>query len=187
MKNVYVLLLIFGLPFFAFAHESNRSFFKIEQKETNVEVMAEFPWTIRNALLLFSPELKKSKSKKEFDAAFFKYINANFILTAANGTQLILQSVKEIRNEGHSHQNNFSFTFEGASYTKVSNSISFNLENNQVNFHKINLNGEILEYKTTKEDSSFEVPSKQTIATNFLWVLMFLTIPATILKRNYFK
>lgn len=187
MKKTCSLLLVLILPLFALAHESNRSFFKIEQKEFTIEVMAEFPWTIRNALLIFAPELNKSKSQKEFDSAFFKYINTNFILTNSNGTQLMLLNVKEIRSVGHSHQTTFLLTFDGSSFNKVLNTISFNLENNQENFHKINLNDEILEFKTLKENSSFKISSQQTASSNFLWALIFLGIPVALLKRKYFN
>lgn len=186
MKRACTLILTLVFPLLVFAHESNRSVYKIEQKETTIEVLAEFPWTIRNALLIFAPELKRSKSKNDFDAAFFKYINTNFILTTATGTKLKLLSVKEIRNSGHSHQNNFLFTFEGLVFNKVKNTISFNLENSQINTHKINLNGVIYESTTVKENSTFEISPQQAASSSFLWVLIFLTIPATLLKKKYF-
>lgn len=54
-----------------FVHDANTSFLKMQQKGGVVEVQAQFPWSIRNAVLEAFPELKKSKNKNDFEAAFF--------------------------------------------------------------------------------------------------------------------
>ena len=137
MKKGIIFIATLILPLLTFAHEGNIAFFKIEQKETTVEVIAEFPWTIRNALLDFAPELKNSKSQEEFNTAFFDYIKSSLILSDMNGKQLELLKIESLNKDGHSHQNDFLFSFKGSSFKKVINRISFNLNTNQINHHTI--------------------------------------------------
>lgn len=158
------------------AHESNKSFFKIEQKDATIEVIAEFPWTIRNALLEFAPELKTSKSKDEFDEKFFNYIKSAFIISDIKGKQLELLSVVHINTEGHSHQNNYLIVFKGSTYNKVKNTISFNLKNKQVNYHTLKKGYETNIFNTTINSPSFMIMNQHNAAFGYLWLLILIPI-----------
>lgn len=186
MKKLAILTIAFILPFLAFAHEGNKSFFKIEQKEATIEVVAEFPWTIRNALLDFVPELKNSKTKEAFDAAFFEYIKSSFILMDKKGNQLELISIESINSDSHSHQNDFLFSFKGTTFVKISNRISFNLNSNQINHHTIINRYETKTYDTSLESSSFELSKQNNATLGFLWLLALLPLGAGFLfKKKY--
>ena len=188
MKKLTILTIAFILPFLAFAHEGNKSFFKIEQKETTVEVTAEFPWTIRSALLYFVPELKTLKTKEAFDAAFFEYIKSSFILMDKNGTQLELISIESINLDSHSHQNDFLFSFKGISLDKVSNQISFNLNSNQINHHTIVDRYEMRVYETTLGNPNFEISKQNNATFGYLWLLALLPLGLGFLfkKKIYY-
>ena len=185
MKKGIIFIATLILPLLTFAHEGNIAFFKIEQKETTVEVIAEFPWTIRNALLDFAPELKNSKSQEKFDTAFFDYIKSSFILTDIDGNDLELLSVVPVNSDGHSHQNDFLFTFKGSSYKKIINRISFNLNTNQINHHTIVNSYETKEYNTSLSQPNFEISKQNNANFGFLWLLILLPIGiALIVKKN---
>lgn len=52
MKRRHYLIVIMILSISnGFAHDANKAFFKIQQKGNVIEVQAEFPWSIRNAIL----------------------------------------------------------------------------------------------------------------------------------------
>uniref|UniRef100_UPI0025FFF722 hypothetical protein n=1 Tax=Winogradskyella sp. TaxID=1883156 RepID=UPI0025FFF722 len=79
MKRIlFVIVIICLFVTNGFAHDANKSFFKIRQNGEFVEIEAEFPWSIRNAMLDIFPELESSKNQKDFENTFFKYINDNF-------------------------------------------------------------------------------------------------------------
>lgn len=46
--------------FCAKAHEPDQAFFDFQEEEGTVVVTAEFPWTMRNALLAYQPSFGKS-------------------------------------------------------------------------------------------------------------------------------
>ncbi len=47
----YALMILCLYSTCGFAHDANKAFFKIQQKGNVIEVQAEFPWSIRNAIL----------------------------------------------------------------------------------------------------------------------------------------
>jgi len=80
-----------------YGHDVNIAFFKIEQKETFVEINASFSFTLRNALQKFSPSLKNATTKQAYKDAFFKYVKANLILLDVNGQKMEFESFKELQ------------------------------------------------------------------------------------------
>lgn len=184
-----ILILVILFPILTFAHEGNTSFFKIKQKTTTVEVVAEFPWTIRNALLDFTPKLKNSKSKEEFDTAFFNYVKSVFILTDKNGNKLELLNIQSIKTDGHSHQNDFLFTFKGTSFSKVLNRISFNINTTQINHHTIINSYETNAFNTSLKHPYFEISKQNNATLGFLWLLILIPISIRFLfkKTRSFK
>ncbi len=141
-----------------YAHDADKAFFTVQQKDHIVEVEAELPWSIRNALFVAFPELENSRSQVEFDTAFFKYIRNNFQIKQ-NDSILKLISVEEATHEGHSHQNNFKFLFEGNSFDFVKNMMMFNLNKGQENYHDILVEANHIKYITSFDSPSFQINS----------------------------
>ena len=188
MKKLFLYILAM-VPTVLFAHESNKSFFKIEQKEATVEVVAQFPWTIRNALLEFAPNLKTSKNKKEFDENFYNYIKSAFVITDAEGNQLELLSVTPTIISGHSHKNDFSLVFKGITFNKITNTISFNLKHQQINHHTIIDGYETRVFETSIKNPSFNISKQHNASFGYLWFLLIIPIAFGIFlkKNNSFK
>jgi len=180
-----VFLLIF--PINIWAHDGYNAYFNIEQIEGRVIIHAELPWTIRNALLIFSPKLEKSKSKEEFEKAFFIYVKSNLILTDFNGINLDLISVYEVKKNNHSHQTNYIITYKGILH-QVQNSILFNVNSNQINHHTFENSASKLIFKTTNNQHIFTFKENrfENQYKNYLWLLaLFCTIPIILLKIKH--
>ncbi|OUS01942.1 hypothetical protein A9Q86_04635 [Flavobacteriales bacterium 33_180_T64] len=155
-----ILIVICAFINFGYAHDADKAFFVIEQKDNVVVVKAEFPWSIRTAVLRAFPELENSKEQHEFDTAFFSYIKDNFKISNASKA-LSLVSVREGVSKGHSHQNNYVLTFEGKYFDTVTNTIMCNLKKPQSNYHKLQFEGQHLEYMTTNKVTRFIINSRQ--------------------------
>lgn len=179
MKYTLFIFFYFIICLQLYAHDSNQAHFKIEIQENCVVVITEFPWTIRKALLDFAPELKNSNDKDLFQTAFFNYINSTLILSDSEGNQIKLVSVKEMKNDGHSHQTNFKFTFEQSDIYRIKNFILFNVNAEQTNFHSIVKNQAEYEFITTNIDPEFILSNKITSNSgrNFLWLLVLISVP----------
>lgn len=165
---------------YGFAHDTNKCFFKIIQESGVIKVEAEFPWTMRNAVLEEFPELTNSKSQEDFDTALFNYIKSNFIVKN-EGENLELISVNNAPNNGHSHQNNFVFVFDGNQFNSISNTIMFNINTKQTNYHEILINNEIFEYITLSKTMSFNVDLVSRRDNNFYLKIGIITIVLSIL------
>ncbi|MCG1036336.1 hypothetical protein [Polaribacter sargassicola] len=175
------LLFLIILPFFAFAHDANKTFFKIVQSDDSIIVNAEFPWTLRNALLKFKPELKNSKNKIDFKNAFFDYVAINFILKDKNGQIIELLKIEEDKSVNtHSHQNNYIFYFDNGIFYEIQNTLLFNENKNQENFHFIVLENQKFTRITDNKNYNFNI-YKST--TNYLY---WLIIPFLLLLILFF-
>ena len=168
-----------------YGHEPNKAYFVVTQKASIVEVQAEFPWTIRKALLSDNVRLKNVATKEEFDNAFFNYIKKYLILKNTSNKAFDLLSVKKLPKIGHSHGSTFLISFSGSELMSVKNELMFNLFENQENYHEFNIGEKnVQEYSTTKKEPSFIV--KQTVKNNFLWLgmgLLFLIIVFSIVRK----
>jgi len=155
LKTLYCLLLFSsGL----YAHKTNEAFFRIVPKESVIEVETDFPWTLRNALLKFRPELKNDSDRSEFQIAFIDYLKANLKLIDSNGEFLEFVKFEEINNLGNSHQNSYIITYKGTAFEKIENTLLFNIFNNQVNYHRITLDGTKTIFKTSNAKAYYDFP-----------------------------
>jgi len=180
--SFYFVCLFYTL---GFAHNPNEAFFIYTEKENTVEVKAEFPWAIRNALIKFNPELVHSNSQKDFEEAFSQYISQNLILKDNNGKPLQFQRFYGLENEGHTHQNDFLFIFKGKDVVEITNTIMFNLYDHQVNYNSINLNQKATVFKTTPNTTHFKL--KESTTTTYWLYLLVLLIPMVFIFFKYVK
>ena len=181
MKHCHFLLILFiSISTLGFAHDANKAFFKIQQKENIVEVQAEFPWSIRNAVVEAYPRLESSKNQEDFDAAFFEYVKSNFKLRQ-NNSVLKLISIEYDTQQGHSHQSNFVFVFEGNQVDSIKNTMMFNTYVNQENYHDILLDTEHIKFITSKDSSSFQMESSsQTSFGNTIAIGLLIAVVIVI-------
>lgn len=131
----------------ALAHAPDEAFYTIRSIDDTVVVRAEFPWTIRNALLNAYPELENAKTKKAFTDAFYTYIRRNFQLKNDENELLPLVKGRELLQNGHSHQTTFLLFFKGVPIT-LTNTTMFELYEQQKNTHTI-LHDQLKEHAVT--------------------------------------
>ena len=158
MIKVKILFIVLGLFFmnWSYAHEPNRAFFEIAVESNEVVVKAEFPWTIREALMQYDSNFKNAKTKSEILKILFSYVNDNFKIKTLNDIQFQLLEVIELPNSGHTHGSEYKFIFKGKAANEIQNTLLFNLYENQFNHHEVSLNGKSKkEYKTVKEKPNF--------------------------------
>lgn len=173
MKYLYIaLFLVCGNSIFA--HEPNEAFFTFNLGENQILVEAELPWSMRNALIDYNPNLEKSNNKQDFENTFVSYIRDNLILKDENGLVLEFQKFEELKNNGHSHQNNYLLTFKGNTLEEITNTIMFNTYSNQVNYNTITWNGR--KFKTSKNKTSFKLNEENKSNLSHYWWLLLLPI-----------
>lgn len=146
---IYVILLSCNS---ASAHNPNEAFFVVSIFDESVEIEAELPWSIRNALLDYRPELNEVNDKSKFEEAFFDYIQAFLVLKDGKGDDMRLIEIMTMDHEGHAHQNRFLLKYKGSQLKLIRNRIMFNIYENQVNYHKLEGNSNELIQLTIGND-----------------------------------
>ncbi len=167
--NIIFALLIANLCT-VYSHSPNEAFFKIEEKKKTVIIHAEFPWTLRNALIAFEPDLLKSTNSNDYKRAFKEYLKANLILTDENDNKMKFISFEKKENYGHGHQNNYIIEYKGSNLQKIENSLLFNISNKQLNHHLLRINEKETFIKTSNSKSYFKLFKKAKFNT-WLWVI----------------
>jgi len=166
-----ILLLLWSMSFSAsWAHEANEAFFKFTQTENTIEVAAEFPWTLRNALLAYKPSLKEAVNNRDFETTFLEYLRENLILKDENGVVLQLLGFEELDNNQHAHQNTYNITFKGTSLSEVTNTTLCNLNGNQVNYNTLALGKNNETFQTGNEKGTFQLKKENN--TPYLLLLL---------------
>lgn len=165
----------------ALAHDPNMAYFTIVQKDSSVEITAEFPWTVRTALIKAFPNLKEAKTKAEFEKAFFSYCQQHIQLLGQYGNVLPLLQVQELPNEGHGDSWQYLLTFKGQQWTHIRNTMLFNLYDSQTNFHWMTLKGKKVEFVTTKNEPEFNPWEKPQGQWHWLWFSLSLIVVAILM------
>lgn len=173
MKLLFIFLI--NLVFvFGYAHNTQEAYFEINKTTDALIVSADFPWTVRNALLKAYPELEYETNQEVFDQGFYNYVKTNLILTNSNLEPIPLLSVNKIIDDQSSHHIKYNFVFKNLEYTQVSNTLLFNINKKQSNIHQILMNEESLHYITTSSSPSFEIPSQKNKIQ--FWKVLSITI-----------
>lgn len=173
MKYLYIVLfLVCGNSIYA--HEPNEAFFIFNLGEELITVQAELPWSMRNALIDYNPNLETSSNKQDFENTFVRYIKDNLILKDKNGLVLEFEKFNELNNNGHSHQNDYLLTFKGNTLVEVTNTIMFNTYTNQINYNTITWIGS--KFKTSKNENSFKIVKESKLGFFQSWWLYLIPI-----------
>lgn len=159
---------------FVNAHEVNEAFFEFVIKSNSVEVYVEFPWTMRNALIEYNPDLKHSTSKADFVKTFEKYLTENLILENSDTRHFDFDFFEELPQNGESHQNKYLLVYSGSNLVRVQNTIMFNLYDNQVNYNSFQINAEKKTYETDKSTPAFYLKDE---IDDFMIYLVMIGIP----------
>ena len=178
--GIYGLFLLNG-----YAHEPNEAFFAITQTKNTVEVLAEFPWTLRNALMEFNPLLENATHKEDFENTFVEYLTANLLLRDKGGNLLEYKGHEELENSGHSHQNQYRIRFQGKGLFEVTNTLMLNVYPDQKNHHILTLGPTKMAFKTQKEAPRFNLGEKRD--TGYVYLFIVSPILIYLVQRLRFR
>lgn len=183
-----VLGIILFVNSYLLAHNPNEAFFTISTNGNYTEVVAELPWSVRNDLILYRPELENSKSDQDYKDAFESYIQQKLILRLQSGEKMSFVSVKEEVHNGHSHQNNFRISYQGSEVHQVENTILFASYENQKNYHFLIKENKKLTYITRPGVPSFTIADTNYwhVNSSKYWIITVLIL-LSLLSAIYFK
>lgn len=178
------IILFSVLPFLMNAHEPDQAFFSIKKGEGQIEIVAELPWSLRNALLVEYPELSQSQDRKDFENAFKSYVKKNIKIYNNLDNALELIEVREIPNEAHSHAAKYGFIFEGDNIHRIQNTMLMNLYSEQKNHHVVLSNNQ--SFVTTAEKDTVELHSDNISLNNKILpaILCVLVLLAVIIRNK---
>lgn len=186
--RAFFIIIMSMTYFIGHAHSAKEAYFNIYRSEQSIDVYAEFPWTIRNALLTFKPELDQTKDNRIFEDAFFAYVKQNFKVLDENSTPLELLEIKKNKVDGHSHQTNYIFRFKKGQLKQISNTLMFNINKEQINHHIIYPKTDVSNYMSSFNKPSFIVQEENkdhTITIGIASILIILT--AGLLLKPFIK
>ncbi len=161
-----------------YAHDVNKAFFQITGKDGFTEVRAEFPWTLRAALVDFNPDLNNSSTTKvDFESTFLRYLDANLRLIDNKSNQLTVLDFTEIKEEGsHSHQSTYMITYGGTAIAEISNTVMFNIYDNQVNYNEAVVGEHTYSFKTTYGNEGVPLESVKDQSSWWLYIIVSIVL-----------
>lgn len=172
--HLTIALLLTG--FTLSAHEVDQAFFKLVQDGSNITVKAKFPWTLRNALLAFDPNLEQANERAQFEEAFEAYILQNLILHNTQGRTLQFLGFNEQTGDRYDHHFEYLLQFEGGQIASITNTIMFDQNEGQTNYTTIERNGESRTYITTSSQPTQGVMIPGSMIPWGRWILLSLLL-----------
>ena len=195
-----ILKLAYKISFFALfcfvvlpsceAHKANEAFFTIGQTDSAVIVEAEFPWSIRNALLKIDSSLDNNSRKEDYTRALYNYFKEHFFLYDSNNRIMKMSSFRMLDQKGHNHQSNFEIIYLGTSLSAIRNSLFIDQFNNQTNYHF--LFSPERTYTTSKTNDHFslsDAPTKKKADSKYfaIFLLMIGLLVSLVIKYKKAK
>ncbi|GAA3623559.1 hypothetical protein [Flavivirga jejuensis] len=181
IKLIITNLSVFMCILFGYAHDADEAYFEITTQKYHTIIEAEFPWTIRNALIAYDSNFSNAKTIEDINVIFFNYVKEKFKIFDSNDNPLALQKVKLIKDKNHSHSTNYTIIFKGTEIAKISNSMLLEYNNSQENHHFYSLNNKLKgEAITDILSPSFNIKSKQKSTQNIYLIISVSILTAII-------
>ena len=156
------LLIMVSFPR-SYAHNPSETFTSISFVQDNLQVTIEVPWTIADAIRKeFEVE---STSKEKFLDLAQEYLKQNFKIQSGNSL-LVANNIEIIElDDGHSALYKVDYTASTLEDLKVVNTLLFNIQSEQRNYHKINYpDGRSKSFVTTVDQNHFSTEDSETDA-----------------------
>ena len=163
MKSLLLIISMSIISWSSYAHAPNEAFFEFFESDKQLLIKAEFPWTIREALLAARPELKEAQTTEEMTAGLLSYLQEHIEVRNEQNQRIRIQSIKAAPNtNGHGHGSVYMLLLgENQWISSIKNTCMFEAYSDQTNFHSIEAGTTKLKFVTNKEKA------KYTIQTNF--------------------
>ena len=151
------------------AHAPNEAFFEFFESNKQLLIKAEFPWTIREALLVARPELKMVQTTAEMTAGLLSYLQEHLELRNEQDQLILIQSIKAAPNtNGHGHGSVYMLMLgKSQKIRSIKNTCMFEAYSDQTNFHSIEVaNAPVLKFVTNKEKAIYTIQTNLPKSTN---------------------
>lgn len=176
MKYLIIIVLSMTVVVNSFAHDPHEAFFSINQTQDTVKIKAQFPWTLRNALIQFSPTLVDATSSRDFELAFMEYVKKNIILIDSLGAAMPFAYFEALENNGHSHESNYLLVFLGNGMGNITNSMMFDLSDKQINYHYLRTEGTDREFQTSPKHPTFALREASNTWFSYWYLCLFIPV-----------
>lgn len=176
MKHWLIAFIAF-LNFQCLAHSGKQAHFKIE-KSDSIYVTAEFPWTLRNALIEFDSTLIAARNQSEFHHAFYKYFPQNFQLLGIDKELIIPSRISLIppKQSTHSHSVSYLIVYPNVEINCIKNKVMLSYNSSHTNFNSLQLQGKIKQFETNKNLQQFCLQEPKTESSIPIKLLMALGV-----------
>ncbi|MDW7690388.1 hypothetical protein R9C00_23490 [Flammeovirgaceae bacterium SG7u.111] len=167
MKKTVIILVIGLLSFIniALAHSPKETYATLEIKNSNLIVTLDVPWSINNALREGNPYIKDDIDEDVFIEFAKTYLILNFEVRKEE--ELVRPTNIEILEGDHFHNARISIEFPCSELAGLSikNTLLFNLNPNQRNYHKVKITDATPKnYITFQELPTFQIKGKSQMA-----------------------
>ena len=154
------------------AHETDEAYFEIRDDSLVLVIEAEFPWTLRKALLKAYPD--SETSREVFSQNLFEYFQQNLKVESEEGPNP-LQRVLQLEHEGHNHSVKYRLIFERPEFSSIKNTLMFNFSSHQKN---------VMIYEGSQfscdPSNPFFKPGEENASLSRAWWLVILIIPGLV-------
>lgn len=177
MKKIGMIFISQILVLSSYAQDDQMAYFTY-YVNNSIQVEAELPESIDEALIAFDPTLKIAASQADYEETLMEYLSDHLILENEDGDTLAISSMKII-DEDSSHEDNLLLlTYEGDDLATVTNTILFDANEEQINYNTVIHSAGQSDFKSTPEKAQFKVSSQ--FAFRYLY-LFIIAIPLVLL------
>lgn len=185
IKVTWFCLISLIIP--AFSHDADVAFFDIQQiNSREIYIYADFPWTLRDALIQFDSSLLTDKRKGNWKTVFAEYVALRLRIYDSNHQQIKLLEIEDVPNEHSGHAIQYIFRFEGGTIREIDNQLMFNINEDQKNYHKLIKEHDSIEFVTSLTSPNFKL-NQPAYLKYYLTLLVLLTIFLSLLKVKFTK
>ena len=151
-------------------HDSDKAYFLVDfnWEGDTILVQSDLPWTIRQAMLNDLDEDSNfyinyySKNQFEYDEIMYLYLRKNIFFITKKGDTLFLSSYRKGEKKEHSHGGEVDLIFTGKNKKAgiIQNTLFFNFDSTQVNYHEIHYGNSIEEFQTSLQNTKWQFQFK---------------------------
>lgn len=174
-----------------YSHDTHVAFFEIREIDSlAININADFPWTLRDALIQYDSILLSDRREETWETSFARYVSQHLIIYDINHRQLRLLSIENLRTRDRGHSVQYQFQFEKGIIRKIENRLMFNINLNQTNYHSIFTSGTNIVFTTNLHAPNFILENQKALnLVAIIWIfggifLSLLLVVTILLKKK---
>lgn len=166
-----------------YGHDAHVAFFEIQVVDSkSINIIVDFPWTLRDALLQYDSTLLNDKGAENWRKSFERYVLEHLSIYDVEYHPIKLLGIEVLPNSESSHSVRYKFQFEGGVISEIENRLMFNLNPNQVNYHTLKNKSDEIEFVTNAHSPKFQ-PKEIELVNYYFTILVIGSIFLSLLLR----